>query len=192
MNHEENLTLLAKSIHQLGMQLPRMEILSILYPTQQMRIAVECLYSCVMEFLLRSHEWLNESRLHHLYHSVTRPHALHFDDVLARVKSCSNDILELASVGSQAEIRVMHETQTGTLEGIKSIVSRLEASEKHRNDQLDSLADSVSRLKREYKEDVGRIVSLIESSGLTINDLLSKVESEYVGGSRLLYRICLL
>ena len=183
--------LLAKSVYQVSVRLPQIKTISTLYPTQQMRAVVECLYSCILEFLLKAHEWLNESRFRHICHSITRPHALHFDDVLARVSSCSNDIYELAAVGSQAEIRVMHDTHTDALEGIVDIISRLEAGDKDRTDQLAGLADSVSRLEREHKENMGKIITLLQSSGLTVNDLLVKMESEYFGGNRSFYRTCL-
>ena len=85
----------------------------------------------------------------------------------------------------------MHDTHTDALKGIVDIISRLEAGDKDRTDQLAGLADSVSRLEREHKENMGKIITLLQSSGLTVNDLLVKMESEYFGGNRSFYRTCL-
>ncbi|KAI4864058.1 hypothetical protein F4820DRAFT_459078 [Hypoxylon rubiginosum] len=177
MNHAETLKLLAKSISQVAGRLPRINILSLLYPTEQMRSAVEDLYSCILSFLLMAHAWCNESKLRHIYHSFTRPHVLRYGDVLERVTDCSNNIVELASVGSQAEIRVMHKSHTSRLDNIISILG---ATDKERKDQLDSLTYVVSRLEgshREQEEKINSIISALEASGLTINDLLLKLET---------------
>ncbi|KAI1412296.1 hypothetical protein F5Y13DRAFT_45773 [Hypoxylon sp. FL1857] len=177
VNHSETLKLLAKNIYQVALRLPRVKILSILYPTEQMRLAVESLYSCILEFLLMAYGWCNESKFQHIYHSFTRPHELRYNDLLERITDYSNNLMELATVGSQAEIRVMHRTQAKKLE---DVVTMLEASEKNRKDQIDGVARAVSRLEilgREHGEKLDIVLSLLEGSGLTIKDLLEKIET---------------
>ncbi|KAI1759878.1 hypothetical protein GGR53DRAFT_512112 [Hypoxylon sp. FL1150] len=177
VNHAETLKLLAKSISQVAVRLPRINILSILYPTEQMRLAVENLYSCILNFLLMAHAWCNESKFRHIYHSFTRPHVLRYNDILERVTDCSNNIIELASVGSQAELRVMHKSHSSRLDNIISI---LETADKERKDQLGGLANVVSKLEgsqREQENKINIIISALETSGLTVNDLLVKMET---------------
>ncbi|KAK4250458.1 hypothetical protein C7999DRAFT_29042 [Corynascus novoguineensis] len=177
VNHAETLKLLAKSTSQIATRLPRIRALSKLYATKQMRLAVESLYSCILEFLLTTHSWVNESKLRHFYHSFTRPHKLRYDDLLGRITDCSNDIIELATLGSQTEIRVMHTSQTSKLD---DILSTLDAEDKARQNQLEGLAHLVSRLTmsdRRQERKLDLIISLLKASGLTIDELLTKAEA---------------
>ncbi|KAF4463675.1 nacht domain [Fusarium albosuccineum] len=111
VNHGETLKLLSKSLVQVAQRLPQVEILSTLYPTKQIRLVVETLYAGILEFLLIAHSWCKESKFSHFYHSFTRPHELHYNELLERISDCSNSINELANIGSHSEIRVMHKTQ---------------------------------------------------------------------------------
>ncbi|KAF5013003.1 hypothetical protein FDECE_950 [Fusarium decemcellulare] len=177
VNHGETLKLLSKSLVQVAQRLPQVEILSTLYPTKQIRLAVETLYAGILEFLLIAHSWCKESKFSHFYHSFTRPHELHYNELLERISDCSNSINELANIGSHSEIRVMHKTQASKLD---EIIAALQASENDRKNQLDGLNCAVSRLEashanHEKKLDI--IIYQLEASGLTINDLLTKIET---------------
>lgn len=179
VNHGETLKLVAKSISQVAVRLPRIKILSKLYPTRQMQLAVESLYSCILEFLLMAHAWCTESKFRHFYHSFTRPHELRYGDLLERITDCSNSMIELAAVGSQAEIHVMHETQTTKLD---DLLSELRTLENSRTNQFDGLIHIVSRLEASGKkqgEKLDWIIRFLEGKGLTINELLAKLESKY-------------
>lgn len=177
VNHAETLKLVAKSTCQVGMRLSRVKIVSTIYPTANMRLAVENLYSCILEFLLIAHSWCKESKLRHFIHSFTRPHQLQYDDLLQRIAVASDNITELAAVGSQAELRVMHTTHSGKLEGI---LSAMDDAEKSYKQQLDGLTQVVSALRisnEKHEKKLDLIVSLLEVSGLTMNDFITKVES---------------
>ncbi|KDN60750.1 hypothetical protein CSUB01_11041 [Colletotrichum sublineola] len=166
-----------RSTWQVGMQLSRAQIVSTIYPTKNMRIAVENLYSCILEFLLIAHSWCKESKLRHFIHSFTRPHQLQYDDLLRRIAVASDHIAEIAAVGSQAELRVMHKTQAGKLEGI---LSALDDTEKFYKQQLDGLSQIVSRLRfsnEQHEKKLDLILSLLEVSGIKMNDLVTKVET---------------
>ncbi|KAK2730732.1 hypothetical protein CKAH01_09355 [Colletotrichum kahawae] len=177
VNHAETLKLVAKSTCQVGMRLSRVKIVSTIYPTTNMRLAVENLYSCILEFLLIAYSWCKESKLRHFLHSFTRPHQLQYDDLLQRIVVASDNISELAAVGSQAELRVMHTTHSGKLEGI---LSAMEDAEKSYKQQLDGLTQVVSRLRvsnEKHEKKLDLIVSLLEASGLTMSELITKVET---------------
>ncbi|KAK1706644.1 hypothetical protein BDP67DRAFT_167311 [Colletotrichum lupini] len=177
VNHAETLKIVAKSTWEVGVRLSRVKIISTIYPTANMRVAVENLYSCILEFLLIAHSWCKESKLRHLIHSFTRPHKLQYDDLLQRISVASDNITELATVGSQAELRVMHTAHSGKL---KSIISALEDAEKSHQQQLDGLTQLVSGLRvsnERHEKRLDLIVSLLEASGLTLNDLITKVET---------------
>ncbi|KAF5640539.1 hypothetical protein F52700_3690 [Fusarium sp. NRRL 52700] len=177
VNHGETLKLLSKSLFEVAQRLPRIEHLSALYPTKNMKLAIESLYSCIMEFLLIAHSWCNESKFKHIYHSFTRPHELRYGDLLQRIESCTDNINELATVGSQTELRVMHNTQSSKL---NEIISSLQTSEKTRQAQIDGLNCAISRLEissRDHDRKLDLIMQWLEASGLTINDLLTKIET---------------
>ncbi len=182
VNHAETLKLLAKSTSQIATRLPRIKMLSKLYATQHMRQAIESLYSCILEFLLTAHSWVNESRFRHIYHSITQPHKLQYDGLLDKITDCSNNILELAALGSQAEIRVMHTSQARKLD---DILSALDAADRERAGHRDILARIVSRLDisdKSQEKKLDMVISLLEATGLTIEQLLLKTESEFSPG----------
>ncbi|KAF5571126.1 hypothetical protein FPHYL_642 [Fusarium phyllophilum] len=177
VNHGETLKLLSKSLFEVAQRLPRIEHLSALYPTRNMKLAIESLYSCIMEFLLIAHSWCNESKFKHIYHSFTRPHELRYGDLLQRIETCTDNINELATVGSQTELRVMHKTQSSKL---NEIILSLQTSEKTRQAQIDGLNCAISRLEissRDHDRKLDLIMQWLEASGLTINDLLTKIET---------------
>ncbi|KAK6221433.1 hypothetical protein LQW54_001535 [Pestalotiopsis sp. IQ-011] len=177
VNHGETLKMLAKSIAQVGARLPRIKIVSELYPIGQMRMGIESLYAEILTFLLKAHEWCNESRLQRVLYSITKPPTLKYGDTLARIEDLSRDIIELAAVASQREIRVMHTSQHGQLE---NIIARLEAADRDRDVQLRGLYHIVSSLGISHgkpEEKVDLMLSLLNATGLTINDLLAKADS---------------
>ncbi|KAF5616872.1 uncharacterized protein FTJAE_12864 [Fusarium tjaetaba] len=177
VNHGETLKLLSKSLFEVAQRLPRIQHLSALYPTKNMKLAIESLYSCVMEFLLIAHSWCNESKFKHIYHSFTRPHELRYGDLLQRIETCTDNINELATVGSQTELRVMHNTQSSKL---NEIILSLQTSEKTRQAQIDGLNCAISRLEissRDHDRKLDLIMQWLEASGLTINDLLTTIEN---------------
>ncbi|KAF3806906.1 hypothetical protein GCG54_00007157 [Colletotrichum gloeosporioides] len=177
VNHAETLKIVAKSTCQVGIRLSRVKADSTIYPTTNMRLAVENLYSCILEFLLIAHSWCKESKLRHFIDSFTRPHQLQYDNLLQRSVVASDNNAELAAIGSQAELRVMHTTHSGKLEGI---LSAIEEAEKSYKQQLDGLTQVVSRLRvsnEKHERKLDLIVPLLEASGLTMHDLISKVES---------------
>ncbi|KAF4442271.1 hypothetical protein FACUT_2088 [Fusarium acutatum] len=177
VNHGETLKLLSKSLYEVAQRLPRIEHLSALYPTKNMKLAIESLYSCIMEFLLIAHSWCNESKFKHIYRSFTRPHELRYGDLLQRIEACTDNINELATVGSQTELRVMHNTQSSTL---NEIILSLQTSEETRQAQIDGLNCAIMRLEissRDHDRKLDLIMQWLEASGLTINDLLTKIET---------------
>ncbi|ETS86248.1 hypothetical protein PFICI_00076 [Pestalotiopsis fici W106-1] len=177
LNHGETLRVLAKSITQIGERLPRIRIASELYPTGQMRIAMESLYVEILGFLMKAYGWCNESILKRVYHSVARPPALQYGDTLERIEICSNSIAEIATLASQAELRVMHTSQDGKL---ADIISKLETADREREAEFRGLHHLVSTLSishEQLEQKVDLVLSLLHATGLTINDLLVKTTS---------------
>ncbi|KAI1198722.1 hypothetical protein F5X97DRAFT_342416 [Nemania serpens] len=177
VNHEATFRLLTKTTAQIALRLPRMTALSQMYRTAHMQQAIEKLYSFILEFLLMAHGWCGESRLRQIYHSLTRPHELRYGDLLGSITDCSKNILELATLGSQAEIRVIRKFHDSKLD---EIIATLNASEKLRDQEMRRLAQLVVRLETSGKQQdkkLEQIILFLQTSGATLDDIIAKIEA---------------
>jgi len=105
INHEKVLAVIPKAISQIADSLPRVELASILYPTEGMKTAISDLYAHILRFLIRARDWYEEGTLRRWLHSITRPAELRYNDLLEQIGQSSRLIDQLAAYGSQAEIR---------------------------------------------------------------------------------------
>ena len=81
-----------------------------------MKQAVSVLYALIIKFLLRALEWYEEGKIAHAIHSITKPAALRYDDLLEDIGRATRRIADLAVTSSQAEQRDMyHELRALTL-----------------------------------------------------------------------------
>ena len=99
---------LAKGLCHVADSLPRLEFLTLLYPTRRMKQAVADLYAYILRFLIRAQGWFQESRISHALHSFTRPAELRYADIIEEIEACTRTVDSLASAGAQAEQRDMH------------------------------------------------------------------------------------
>ena len=99
---------LAKGLCHVADSLPRLEFLTLLYPTRRMKQAVADLYAYILRFLIRAQGWYQESGLLHALHSFTRPAELRYADIIEEIEACTRTVDSLASAGAQAEQRDMH------------------------------------------------------------------------------------
>ena len=88
--------------------LPRVEIIAYLYPTNAVKHAISVLYAHIIKFLLRALEWYEEGKIAHAIHSITKPAALRYDDLLEDIHRDTRRVADLATTSSQAEQRDMH------------------------------------------------------------------------------------
>ncbi|KAL9044387.1 MAG: hypothetical protein Q9214_002470 [Letrouitia sp. 1 TL-2023] len=96
--------------------LPRIEIAAYLYPTSAVKQAVSALYAYIIKFLLRSLDWYEEGKIAHAIHSITKPAALRYDDLLEDIRRATRRTMDLAIASSQAEQRdIHHELQSQTI-----------------------------------------------------------------------------
>ncbi|KAK1237851.1 hypothetical protein MKX08_002430 [Trichoderma sp. CBMAI-0020] len=99
--HEKTIELLAKFIAQISESLPRAQLSSDLYPTPQMKVALEELYALVLNFLVKAYDWYKEEKLSHFLHSVTRPLHRVYADLVAEIAENSRKIDQLAAASMQ-------------------------------------------------------------------------------------------
>lgn len=108
VNQEKVVATLAKAMSQIADMLPRVELQSILYPTDRIKAAVADLYASILRFLIRARDWYEEGKLHHFIHSITRPIELRYNDILEQISHSSRVIDQLVVSAQQAEFRDMH------------------------------------------------------------------------------------
>ena len=108
MNHEELLHQLAKALSRIAESLPRKDLTLVLYPTQQMKMAVSHLYAQLIRFMLRATRWFKRGKLTHCFGAIARPFGLDFKDDIEKLDEVSRNIDELASVAAKAELRDTH------------------------------------------------------------------------------------
>ncbi|CAH0051788.1 unnamed protein product [Clonostachys solani] len=107
-NHAKSLTTLSKALSQVADSLPRVELSTILYPTERMRDAVVNLYVHLINFLIRARAWYEEGTARHIINAFARPVELRYHDLIQEIESCTREIDILSTAGARAEQRDMH------------------------------------------------------------------------------------
>lgn len=128
-----------------------MHLSSDLYPTPQMKAALEELYASVLNFLVKAYEWYNEGKLSHMFHGVSQQWNRVNGDLVDEIAEKSRRIDQLAAAASQAEIRDMHRVVT-------AIRSRLSLSDIKIDEILGKIdCKSMLRYKKKLQSPKARI-----------------------------------
>jgi len=105
LNHEELSSKIAQSFVDVGDLLPEMDMITRLYPMKEIKVALAKLYAQILEFFMRATKWYNRGRIAKRLVAITKPWALEFQDILARVNHYSAMIRNYAGAASFAELR---------------------------------------------------------------------------------------
>ncbi|KAK4175537.1 hypothetical protein QBC36DRAFT_331347 [Triangularia setosa] len=127
VNHENAVCTLAKGLCQIGSILPRVELSLILYPTSRMKRAVAEVYAYILKFLIWAKRWYEEGKLKHIWHSLTRPSELRYDDLLENILERSSLIDNWSASGARVEQREIHRKIDS--EGLQLVAMRQEIRE---------------------------------------------------------------
>lgn len=134
-NHEEMLLEISKSVAKIADILPRAELLSILYPTQRMKIALSELYARIIQFIQSAIKYYKSSRISKSIAAVKNPFDLKYKPILEDIREASRRVDELANSALKAEIRDLHiqvkrltETTLGTTLPLKYLETYLIAN----------------------------------------------------------------
>ncbi|KAI0876600.1 hypothetical protein GGS24DRAFT_450860 [Hypoxylon argillaceum] len=153
INHEKIATTLAKALTQLADTLPRVELASVLYPTEDMKTAVVQLNINILEFLSRAHTWYRENTFKRILHSITQPVELRYQDLLESMAASSGTVRLLAECSHQVECRDMHHkidhintSVTSLVETIGIMEQRLEVVSTDISSQLSARINTNNRL----------------------------------------------
>ncbi|KAI1323444.1 hypothetical protein F5Y16DRAFT_403464 [Xylariaceae sp. FL0255] len=150
INHEKIATTLAKALTQLADTLPRVEVASILYPTERLKTAVVQLNIQILEFLSRAYTWYRENSFKRILHSITQPVELRYQDLLESMTTSSDVVRLVAECSQQVELRDVHHKinhmNTSFEEKLNEIERRLEVVSVDINSQLSATINTSTRL----------------------------------------------
>lgn len=128
VNHEEQITQLAKACTQIAGVLPRVELTLALYKTDKVKRAVNDLYAVIVRFLWHAVKWYRKGKLSHTWTAIVRPWELSLKKHVDNIEEVSRRIDQLASSASKAELRAthieVHQVRT-ELENVRLQVDRL-------------------------------------------------------------------
>lgn len=121
IEHERTGTTIVAALCDISESLPTAKSAIVLYPTPEMVESVSMLYAHIIRFLIRAWNFYHESKFMHAVHSVTRPAALRYDDLIKSIQRDAESVRRLVMTNSQEEIRSVHNEVrelTGRLESV--------------------------------------------------------------------------
>ena len=184
MNQEELIATLAKAMCRIADSLPRQQLATILYPTQDMKRAVAQLYAHLMEFFTMAWQWYQEGPMKHMLHSLTQPVSIRYKHIFKDVEECSRRIDQWAISSAQAEIRDMHTLQQNMQMDVQDINGLLQKNNKAVSGIMEvvlAISPQLSQLL-EGQLDTNQRVSDLQLSQMlthTANSLLADLETSY-------------
>lgn len=108
VEHERTGTTIVLALCEISESLPSVEIVLALYPTAIIKHAASMLYAHILRFLVRALNYYEESRLMRAVHTITRPAALRYQDLVELIRRDAETVRRHAATSSQAEIRDIH------------------------------------------------------------------------------------
>ena len=184
MNQEELIATLAKAMCRIADSLPRQQLATILYPTQDMKRAVAQLYAHLMDFFTMAWQWYQEGPMKHVLHSITQPASIRYKDILNDIEECSRRIDQWAVSSAQAEIRDMHTLQQNMQMDVQDINGLLQKNSKGVSGIMEvvlAISPQLSQLL-EGQLDTNQRVSDLQLSQMlthTVNSLLADPDTSY-------------
>ena len=147
VEHESTASVIATALCEIADTLPCTELASSLYPTDVMRSTTALLYSHIVRFLIRALQWYREGRFKHALHSITRPVALRYDDLIKNIRRDAQSINSQAVVNSQAEQREMHLEIKELRERTELAIIRSHNEQQTLFEKLDALTSMISQMR---------------------------------------------
>lgn len=123
IEQERTGTTIVAALCDISESLPTAESAITLYPTPAMVKGVSILYAHIIRFLIRAWNFYHETRLMHVIHSVTRPAALRYDDLLKSIQRGAESVRRLAMTKSQEEVRSAHNEVRDLRERLEIVIA---------------------------------------------------------------------
>jgi len=93
------------------------QVALLLYPSPIMKQTVSSLYAHIVRLLVRAWHYYNESRLSRTIHSITRPAALRWDDIVKMIQHETQAMAGHATASSQMTNTQQPQPNTGFARG---------------------------------------------------------------------------
>ncbi|KAI0147806.1 hypothetical protein GGR57DRAFT_493694 [Xylariaceae sp. FL1272] len=164
VEHERTAATVVTALCDIADALPSVEVSLALFPTPVMKHCVSTLYAHIVRFLIRALQYFQESSVKRAVHTVTRPSALRYDDLVQLIRRDVEKVRRHAATSSQAEIRDLHHS-------IRTLSSQLErdretarAERMGAQAQMATFGDFMTQIRVEISEvQVRQALSMISS-----------------------------
>lgn len=152
--------------------LPSVELVLALYATASIKHAASMLYAHILRFLIRALNYYEESRLMRAVHTITRPAALRYQDLIDLIRRDAETVRKHATTSSQAEIRAIHNHIATFSSQMERDTNQAQAERVDINLKLNTLENLVTQVRHtlEFQHAVQ------ESNQVQIRTVLSDVQ----------------
>lgn len=147
VEHENTASTIAPALCDIADSLPCIEVASTLYPTNVMRSTTALLYSHIVRFLIRALQWYQDGKLKHALHSITRPAALRYDDLIQAICRDAQSITSQAVTNSQVEQREMHIEINKLRDRNEIAITKSHKEQQRMSEKLDAIANMVAQMR---------------------------------------------
>ncbi|KAJ5806407.1 uncharacterized protein N7503_004009 [Penicillium pulvis] len=162
VEHKKMGSIITNSLLDIADALPRVKLVSVLYPTKSLQRMVAILYACIIKFLIRALRWYEEGSWKRALHVVTKPIGLQYDDILEEISHATSNIMAEATAGSQAEQRDMHNELIAIRNAVEVTSGVSSAEQRDQRQMLKELLGLISGLKIDIN--TGHVVAQTERS----------------------------
>jgi hypothetical protein len=136
LNQEELISRLAEALCEIAQVLPRVELKTTMYKTDEMYGLLENLYLSLIRFFSRAIEWYHESKVVHALNSFWKPDQLRFKDLRNEIADTATKIDKLAETLMQAQVVEL-----------VSICRRMEIQQQSMRTEHSSMSDMLLELR---------------------------------------------
>ncbi|KAJ5719269.1 hypothetical protein N7493_007724 [Penicillium malachiteum] len=159
VEHKKAGSIITNSLLDIADALPRVQLVSSLYPTESVERMVSTLYACIIKFLLWALKWYEEGSLKRALHALAKPQ---YEDIIDEMSRVTSSLMAEATAGSQAEQRDMHSELIAIRNTVEVTSGMNRDEQKHQRQMLQELLDSVSGLKIDIH--TGQVIAQTERS----------------------------
>ncbi|KAI0902782.1 hypothetical protein F4823DRAFT_378868 [Ustulina deusta] len=164
VEHERTATTIVTALCDISEYLPSVELSLALYPTSVMKHLVSMRYAHIMRFLIRALKYYEESSLMHVVHSITRPAALRYDDLIRLIRRDEEMLRRHATASSQSEMRAVHNTILAVSTQLQKATGEAQAERQIVQAQLAAIGDWMTQISVSLSEvQVKQALSMVSS-----------------------------
>lgn len=147
VEHERTGTTIVMALCEISESLPSVELVLALYPTAIIKRAASMLYAHILRFLVRALKYYEESRLMRAAHTITRPAALRYQDLISLIRGDAETVRKHAATSSQAEIRAIHDRVAAFGGQLESETNKAQAERLDIHLKLNTLENLVTQVR---------------------------------------------